>query len=132
MRRDVFAMRLKALPARQWLLLAVFLLAALGSVFFATRFVVKTIYWSAHREEPIESWMPIRYIAHSHDVEAAILFEALDLPPGHEDRQPIGEIAEREGLTVTEVKARLDAAIAAARLEAATQPAGPRDPETPR
>lgn len=103
-------------------------MAALGSAVFATRFVAQTIYWSAHREEPIESWMPLRYVAHSHGVEPSLLFEALDLPPDRWDRRPIGDIAEAEGVSIAEVRAKLEAAIADARRAGASPPA----PEQPR
>jgi len=115
-------LQLKALRLRHWLLLAAFALAMLGSAVFATRFVAQTIYWSAHREEPIESWMPLRYVAHSHGVEPSLLFEALDLPPDRWDRRPIGDIAEAEGVPLSEVKAKLEAAIADARRADAVSP----------
>jgi hypothetical protein len=107
--------RLKALKLRHWLLIAAFVIAALGSAVFATRFVLQTIYWSMHREEPIESWMPLHYVAHSHRVEPSLLFEALDLPPDRWDRRPIRDIAAAQGVPVSDVKARIEAAIADAR-----------------
>jgi hypothetical protein len=106
---------LRGLRFRHWLLLAAFVVAALGSAVFATRFVVQTIYWSMHREEPIEGWMPLRYVAHSHGVEPSLLFDALDLPPDRWDRRPIGDIAKAKGLPVAELRVKLEAAIADAR-----------------
>jgi hypothetical protein len=107
--------RLRALRFRQWLLLVAFVVAALGSAVFATRFVVQTIYWSTHREEPIERWMPVGYVAHSHGVQPSLLFEVLELPAGQWDRRPIGEIAAKKGVPFDEIKAELEAAIADAR-----------------
>jgi hypothetical protein len=121
--------RLKALRLKHWLLLAAFVVAALGSAVFATRFVAQTIYWSMHREEPIESWMPLRYVAHSHGVEPSLLFDALDLPRDRWDRRPIGDIAKAQGVPFVEVKAKIEAAIAdARRTDDAPSPA----PEQPR
>ena len=120
--------RLKALRLRHWLLLAAFVAAVLGSAVFATRFVAQTIYWSTHREEPIEGWMPLRYVAHSHGVEPSVLFDALDLPPDRWDRRPIGDIAEAQGVPVAEVTAKLEAAIADARRADGAQPSIPEQP----
>ncbi len=126
--------RLNALRLKHWLLIAAFVAAVLGSAVFATRFVAQTIYWSMHREEPIEGWMPLRYVAHSHGVEPSLLFEALDLPPDPWDRRPIGDIAEAQGVPVAEVRAKLEAAIAAARRadEPPTESMRPPAPEQPR
>lgn len=120
----------KWLGFRRGLLLAAFLLAALGSLFFATRFVVQTVYWATHREEPIESWMPVGYVAHSYGVQPSLLFEALDLPAGQWDRRPIGEIAAAKGVSVADVRAALEAAIAEARSEDRA-PSGAAAPDAP-
>jgi hypothetical protein len=124
--------RLKALRLKHWLLLAAFVVAVLGSAVFATRFVVQAIYWSTHREEPIESWMPLHYVAHSHRVEPSLLFEALDLPPDRWDRRPIGDIAAAQGVPVAEVRARIEAAIADARRADDTPSDGSLRREEPR
>jgi hypothetical protein len=126
--------RLKALRLKHWLLLAAFVVAAVGSAVFATRFVAQTVYWSMHREEPIEGWMPLRYVAHSHGVEPSLLFDALDLPPDRWDRRPIRDIAAAQGVPIADVRAKLEGAIAEARLAGETPPAGQPQPppEQPR
>ncbi|CAN7635645.1 hypothetical protein [Neorhizobium sp. LjRoot104] len=118
---------MKSLPERKFFvaLLAAFVLTASVSGFLAVRLAVRTIYWSTHQNKPIEEWMPLGYVAHSHGVSPIILQTALGLPAGIRDRSPLGEIAKGQGKSFEEVRRTLEAAIAAERNQA-TEPG--RDP----
>lgn len=111
--------RLRRLRPAQRAVAAAFVLAALASLFFATRFAVHAIYWSSHRDEPLAGWMTIGYVSHSYDVPPALLREAIGAPAATPDRRPVAEIASGLGLTTDEALALLREAIAHARSEAA-------------
>ncbi|WP_051776727.1 hypothetical protein [Pseudorhizobium pelagicum] len=109
-------------PRRILFALAIAFAAALGAAgFFAVRFAVHATYWSAHRLEPIEDWMWIGYVAHSHDIPPQILQEAIGLPVGQPDRRPLADIAKDQGRAFADVRADLERAIAA---DAAKRPHG--------
>ena len=100
----------------QWLLAAVFVVALIAAGMFAMRTVRYTLYWSQHRNEPIERWMTVHYVAHSYDVPADVLFEALGLPapssPLRRDRRPLSAIAAAQGQSFDQVRTTLEQAIA--------------------
>lgn len=122
------AISLSALRFRHWLLLVLFVTAAGASGFFASKLIVHTLYWSSpERQEPIEGWMTLGYVAHAHEVPAWVLYQALDLPTGVPDRRPLGEIADSRGLPLDALRLRLEHAIAAAR-----PPNPPPEPRPPR
>ena len=115
----------------QWLLAAVFLVALVAAGLFGARTVAYTLYWSQHRNQPIERWMPVTYVAHSYDVPAEVLWNALGLPPARppfrDARRPLSEIATAQGKTFEQVKATLQAAIEAARPTPSPPPPPPRN-----
>lgn len=106
------------LPPMSWprRILAVAFLLALG---FTTLHVVRTvtaaIYWNGHRDEPIEGWMPIGYVAHSYHVPPHVLFGALGLPFAPPDKRPLAAIASARSQSVDRLAARLHYAIVHAR-----------------
>ncbi len=101
---------------RQRLLVALLILALLAAALFAVRTVRVALYWPQHRDEPIERWMPVNYVAHSYDVPPEVLWAALGLPAERRrDFRPLGEIATAQGRSFEEVRASLEDAIARAR-----------------
>jgi hypothetical protein len=91
-----------------------FLLAIAGTFFFATR---------AHRQarlfhkadEPIHAWMSVPFIAHTHHVPAAVLFQAIGVSPQQpHDRRSVRRIAHDLNRPVPELIAQLQRAIDAA------------------
>jgi len=82
--------------------------------YHAVRTVSDAIYWNAHRDEPIERWMTIGYVAHSYHVPPHVLHQALNLPPTP-DRRPLGRIARDSGRSMTQIEAKLMYAIVHAR-----------------
>lgn len=100
---------------QQWLLAAVFLVAIVVAGTFGLRTARNTVYWLLHRDEPIERWMPVNYVAHSYDVPPEILWNALGLPDPHtehrRDLRPLSEIASARGQSFEQVRSTLEAAI---------------------
>lgn len=102
--------------------LATLLLAAalLASAFFGTRAVLFTVYWAdpARREQQIAPWMTPGYIAHSWQVPREVVFDALRAPvPPPRGPMNLEELAALNGVSVDELIAEAEAAIAAFRAE---------------
>lgn len=107
--------------ARLWrerrALVLAFCAAVLLAVFFAVRSALFWAHWSdpARRDEPLAGWMTPRYVALSWNVDRAVVGEALGLEPGGGRRMTLAEIAAAQGVPLSELEARLMAAIEAAR-----------------
>jgi hypothetical protein len=97
------------------LLLGALVLALAVTAFFAVRLGMHAVYWSGHRDMPIESWMTIGQVAQSYRVEREDLARALGVEAGRRERLTLAEIAERTGRSIDDVEADLRAAIAAQR-----------------
>ncbi|MBN8809306.1 MAG: hypothetical protein J0I47_13875 [Sphingomonas sp.] len=99
-------------PSRRWraLLIAAFVAALAFTGYHVARVTYDTIYWSQHRDEPIQRWMTLGYVAHSYHVPPHILHQALGLPPDP-DHRPIGRIAHDRGTTVAAIAVKLTDAI---------------------
>jgi hypothetical protein len=100
----------------RWLLLVAFVLA----IGFTGLHVVRTIrdaaYWRQHRDEPIQSWMTVGFVAHSYHVPPHVLLMAIGLPPGPPpDHRPLEAIASAQGRSVGELTQTLQNAIVHAR-----------------
>ncbi|HLP66246.1 MAG TPA: hypothetical protein VK181_01875 [Rhizobium sp.] len=96
-------------------LLLAFLAASALALFFAARFAFYVIYWSApeHRDQPIETWMTIGYIARSYDLPRDALAEALGLGPLGTGRRPtVEQIARDRGMSPEEFRAEIERTIA--------------------
>lgn len=114
---------LSILWQRHRLLLGAFLGATLIALFFASRFLLSVLYWSdpAHRNQPLEGWMTIGYVAHSYDVPRDRLVEILGLqPPDDPDRKArptLERIASDRGQPLETFENDIEAAIARLRAE---------------
>jgi len=104
-----------ALAKARPLLVGGFVLALLATLFFAGRLAYQAIYWAdpARREQAIEGWMTVGYIAKSWDVDAPDLDALASFPrpsvKGHP--QPLSEIARDRGVAVAVVIAEAEAAV---------------------
>jgi hypothetical protein len=91
--------------------------AIIATLFFGTRMVFFTIYWSdpAHRDQEVQGWMTPGYVAHSWDIPRGDLLQALgDLArPG--EGKTLEQIAEDNGIPLQELTARIEAVITAHR-----------------
>lgn len=108
-------MRVRTMPWPRRLLALAFLLALGFTGVYVVRTVADAIYWNEHRDEPIEGWMPIGYVAHSYHVPPHVLFGALGLPFAPPDHRPIAVIAREREQTVDQLAMRLRYAIVHAR-----------------
>jgi len=100
-----------------------FVLALGGMVIFASRASrrVRQMH-TASVNEPIRGWMSIPFIAHTHHVPAAVLFQAIGVPPREpRDRRSLRRIARELNRPVPQLIAELQRAIDAA----AHPPGGP-------
>ncbi|MBW8318069.1 MAG: hypothetical protein K0M47_01450 [Rhizobium sp.] len=114
---------LSILWQRHRLLLGAFLGATLIALYFASRFLLSVLYWSdpAHRNQPLEGWMTIGYVAHSYDVPRDRLVELLGLqPPDDPDRKArptLERIARDRGQPLETFENDIEVAIARLRAE---------------
>lgn len=104
---------MKRLYGRPVLLKLAFLVTLALALAFALRLGLGVLYWNANQTRPIEPWMPIGYISRSWDVPPEILAQALEVELASLPRQSLERIAALQGVSVTELIARLDSAIAA-------------------
>ena len=117
------------LSRRRLLLLAgAFLLALAAAIFFGVRLLIHTLYWASHRDEPIEEWMWVGYVARSHQAAPAVLLAALGLPTDIRDRRPLGEIAREQNKQFGDIRTLLEAAIAEEKRKATEAPALGQEP----
>lgn len=96
-----------------WLLRIAFGLALLVTLGFGVRFGASLIYWSnpANRDQPVEGWMPVGFVARSWQVPPEVLAEALGLDPEQRTRQTLDQIARARGESLASVVTSLEAAI---------------------
>ncbi len=105
-------MTMKVTRKQLWrrLLIGLFVAVVAFTGYHAVRTISDAIYWNAHRDEPIERWMTIGYVAHSYHVPPHVLHQALSLPPAP-DHRPLGRIARDSGRSVADIEAKLTYAI---------------------
>ncbi len=96
-----------------------FVLAIGGAFLFASR-ASRRAHHIFSTDEPIHGWMSIPFIAHTHHVPAAVLFQAIGVEPLRpRDRRSVRHIARQLHRPVPQVIAQLQSAI-----DAAAQPPG--------
>jgi len=105
---------LQALQWHHWLVAAALVLALGFTGLHAYRAVSAAIYWNYNRDEPIQGWMSVGFVAHSYHVPPRILYQAIGLPP-KPDKRPLRIIAKAQNRPVDAVKASLQNAIVHAR-----------------
>ncbi len=95
------------------------------SLFFAGKTAVFLVYWNdpVHREQQIAPWMTPGYIAHSWRVPREVVLQALDAPvPPPGGRMNLEALADYHGVTVDDLIAAVEAAIADYNSAAPTEP----------
>jgi hypothetical protein len=110
---------------QQWLVVILFLLVAGFTAYRAVHTVRRVVYWKAHRDEAIQGWMTVGFVAHSYRVPPLVLYDALGLTDKPHDRRPLREIAKAQRRSMGEVRAILQEAITQARQ----QPPPPTPPD---
>lgn len=100
----------------RWGLAALLVLVATFTAVQIGRSVNDFLFWRAHRDEPIQPWMSIGFVAHSYHVPPFVLERAVGLPPGPPpDRRPLGIIATARNESFAVVRDRMSVAIVHAR-----------------
>jgi hypothetical protein len=96
-----------------------FALAIGGAFLFASRATRRARHFHTPNE-PIQAWMSIPFVAHTHHLPASVLFQAIGVQPRvPHDRRSVRHIARELNRPVPEVIAQLQRAI-----DAAAQPPG--------
>ncbi len=103
---------LKYLWHKHRLLLVGFSIATLITLVFLTKFTLSLVYWSTHQDAPIETWMPVGYIAKSYNVDRDWLMQQTGLPEGEfHPRLSVKDAAVKAGISYEDMRARLLLAI---------------------
>lgn len=93
-----------------------FVLALLAVLWFGFQTISHALYWNdpAHRDQALAGWMTPRYVAQSYQIPPEVLGPALFLNPDEKPRRlSLDAIASAHGVTLAELQARIDAAVAA-------------------
>jgi hypothetical protein len=99
-----------------------FVLAMAGTFVFAYRAGRQAQYLRA-ADEPIRAWMSVPFIAHTHHVPAAVLFQAIGVAPRQpRDRRSVRHLAHDLNRPIPEVIAQLQRALGAAAHPSGGQP----------
>ena len=102
------------------LLVIGFSLASMIALVFLVRLLLFALYWQDpdHRNQPLEAWMTLGYVAHSYDIPRHALFEELAFDPtAREERPTLAELAEERGVTFEVLEQQIIAAIEDIRRE---------------
>ncbi len=94
-----------------------FLTALVVTLFFVTRMIFFTIYWSdpAHRDQAVQGWMTPGYVAHSWDIPRDDLLDTLGGLARPGEGITLEQIAIDSGVPLQELTVRIEAVIAAYR-----------------
>ena len=100
--------------AQHRLLLVVFLLGGLATLFFAVRLVVFWIYWAdpSHHRAPLEGWMTVGYVARSWDLPPEEVMALAGGDPAAGRPVSLATLAAANGESLASLVARLEAALA--------------------
>lgn len=121
---------MKGLARRHPVLVAAFVLALALSLFFSARIVVRSVYWSQHREEAVAGWMTVGYVGRSWGLDPREIDARAGLPMPENGRPfTLEQIARDRGVPVAEIIALVEATVATLRAERAPPP--PPPPPTP-
>jgi hypothetical protein len=98
-------------PSRLLILAVAFSVALAGTFVFAYRAGrnARHLRWE---NEPIRPWMSVPFVAHTHHVPPALLFQAIGIVPQPHDRRPLRMIAREQRRPVEDVIRDLTRALA--------------------
>lgn len=104
---------LKAFTHHPWLA-GGFIAAAVVTLFFATRMIFFTVYWSdpAHRDQVLQGWMTPGYVAHSWSVPRPVIAETLGDIADVSKGKTLDQIASDTGEPLQDLIVRIETAIA--------------------
>jgi hypothetical protein len=104
-----------AQPRRGTQLLVLGLCLAVAFAFFFGYRASRTARHVRWQNEPIQPWMSVPFVAHTHHTRPEVLFQAIGVPPNPRDHRSIRAIARAERLPVDELMRDLRNAIANAK-----------------
>lgn len=106
--------------SRHRLLLIGFTSALALTLFFGVKAALFALYWNdpANRNQTIQDWMTVRYVANSWRVPPGVIIDALSSPPERNGRPVrMGDIAASEGLSIEDLRTLLNTTIEAHKAE---------------
>lgn len=95
----------------RWALRIGFVLALGLTLFFSARLTLTAIYFSNHRDQPIEGWMPVGYVGRSWSIPSEVMAEILGVEPGALPRRSLSQIARDRGIPEQDLIAQIQQAI---------------------
>ena len=103
----------------KWTMRLGFVAALCLTLFFGGRFVLGVFYWNdlSHRDQQIEGWMPLGYVARSWNVPRDVLRTAAGLGPDDTTRRNLDLIAQDRHVPLPQLIATIESAIAGWRAE---------------
>ena len=103
------------------LLLAVLSCAIAVAVYFSFRVLADVLYFNAprHVDVDLQPWMTPRYVVMTYDLPRDLVFDILGVDPGADRGVRLRQIAERQGLSMEDLTARVRTA---AEIYRETQP----------
>lgn len=90
-----------------WMLLSVFLVAALFALFMAIRVLMDFLYFNDPNNVDVDLklWMTPRFVVVTYDLPRPYVFDVLSLDPEQDAALRLGRIAKRDGITMEELTA---------------------------
>lgn len=101
----------------RWFVAAAFGGALALTLVFAVRLALGAFYWSdpAHRNQRIEGWMPLGYIARSWEVPPAELLDIAGIDAPARRQRSLDSIARDEGIPLARLIERIERGLVARR-----------------
>ncbi len=101
--------RMAAFVRENWMLLSVFLAAVIFALFMASRVFLDFLYFNDPQNVDVDlkPWMTPRFVVLTYDLPRPFVFELLSLDPEEDAGLRLRRIAERDGITMDELTARV-------------------------
>mgnify|MGYP005849515307 CR=1 FL=1 len=99
---------------RHPVLATLFAIALILTLVFAGRVVTQVVYWSDpdRKEQAVDGWMTLRYVAKSWRLAPLELYEAAGLPPQERgSRRTLEQLAKDKGIALADLIADVEAGI---------------------
>ena len=99
---------------QNWVLVSVFLAAAAFALFMASRVFLDFLYFNDPQNVDVDlkPWMTPRFVVLTYDLPRPFVFELLSIDPNEDSGLRLRRIAERDGITMEELTARVREATA--------------------
>ena len=97
--------RLSNFARQNWGLVAIFLIATLAAIWFASRVFMDFLYFNDPRNVDVDlrPWMTARFIVLTYDLPRPLVFELLGFEESARGGQRLGNVAKEMGLTMEEL-----------------------------